>query len=797
MASSKARGGKPTGAFARLKEAPKYLIWGYALVGAGLLLFTGHCTGWFYSNLLTDITHKLELFFGDLAFLFGLLLVWTGALLIIEGPFIGTLKKQLGGGLLFVSLLVLAALARGLSELTAQELAGWAGFHLASAMRELLTWAGAFVVSLIGLVGALLLITEGQLFHQLGAAWRALSEGQSTLRQTVSERASGARPPSAEPRVRSRSRLRAESEPATPSEVKGLREAEADLEQALKALEEDEPVPAPEIVASEAKRKEREYKPVLGADQGETLGASKAAAVMRSQRIKLPPLALLNLDDPESGRKSQEHARKGVALLERAFSDFGVDAKVVHHVVGPTVTRYEVEPAPGVRVSRISQLDDDIQRILEAVGVRIEAPVPGTSIVGVEVGNQKAATVSLGSVMNTPEFKRSAARYPLTCAFGRDVAGTPIVGNLAEMPHLLVGGTTYSGKSVCLNAIILSLVMNNTPDQVQLVLVDPKRVELTLYQGMPHLYAPVISSPKAAVAVLQQVMREMDRRNMLFHKLRVRNIGEYNELTSRGDAGDYENLPYIVVIIDELADLMATAPGEFEPTVCRLAQLARASGIHLVLATQRPSAQTVTGAIKANISARIAFRVAQQIESRIILDVNGAERLRGHGDMLYYDGRTYPIRGQGSLVTSAEIQKVLNYLKDQLTPSYSFEPAEESEQEVSGQRAADDILEDDKFEAALRLVLERQEASVSIIQRNFGVGWSRAGRLMDMMYRLGIVGPYEGSKPRQILVDPAEYLALLAQGGIDALRKRKPDQEPKPQLPLDEGEPDDATSEEE
>jgi len=636
-----------------------------------------------------------------------------------------------------------------------------------------LTLPGAVLTLLGTLIGALLLLTEGRFFNYVAFAAR---QSKVLLAAGVERLARRPRPQAEElAPTKGRTGRNHKPEPEAASEPPDIEldQVTKDLDEALGELSKDDEPLLPELdqdSSSKGEGKTSTPPPLVPAkDIGETLGASKGAADLRKGRIKLPPLALLNLDNEKATRKSQQEARKGAELLERAFKDFGVEAKVVGTVVGPTVTRYEVEPAPGVRVNRISQLDDDIQRVLQAVGVRIEAPVPGTSIVGVEVSNRNVATVTLGSVMDSPEFKRLSAKSPLAVAFGRDVAGAPIVGDLIQMPHLLVGGATYSGKSVCLNSIIMSLVMRNTPDEVQLVLIDPKRVELTLYQGLPHLYSPVIMTPKAAVAVLQQVMREMERRNVIFHKLKVRNLQEYNELAAASDPGEFENLPYLVVIVDELADLMMTAPGEFEPTVCRLAQLARATGIHLVLATQRPSAQIVTGAIKANIPARIAFKVAQQIESRIILDINGAERLRGRGDMLYYDGKTYPLRAQGALVTRAEVQKVLDYLKAQLAPTYSFEPSEEHEQNRKSPPTHE--IQDEYFEAALRLVLERQEASVSILQRRFKIGWSRAGRLMDMMYRLGIVGPYEGSKPRQILVDCAELLAILDKEGLEGVKR--------------------------
>lgn len=435
--------------------------------------------------------------------------------------------------------------------------------------------------------------------------------------------------------------------------------------------------------------------------------------------------------------------------LEGLLQDFGIKAKVIRVHRGPVITRYELAPAPGVKVSRIVNLADDIALSLAARDVRIEAPIPGKSAIGIEVPNKEPQVVGFREVLETEFFQENSSH--LKIALGKDIGGQPVVGDLGKMPHLLVAGATGAGKSVCISAIINSILYNSTPAQVKFLLIDPKVVELSLYNGIPHLVAPVVTDPKRAAAALKWLVKEMEARYELFAQTGVRDIERYNRLQEGGQ--DTPALPLIVVIIDELADLMLVA-GEVEETICRLAQMARAAGIHLVLATQRPSVDVITGLIKANIPSRIAFAVSSQIDSRTILDSAGAEKLLGRGDMLFSpQGLNKPLRVQGCLVKDEEVQRIIKYWRDQGKPEYL---AVESTFNESVARAGD-TGEDDLFGEAGRLIIGTGMASVSFLQRRLKVGYARAARLMDMLEEQGVVGGYEGSKPRQVLISIEEF----------------------------------------
>lgn len=461
---------------------------------------------------------------------------------------------------------------------------------------------------------------------------------------------------------------------------------------------------------------------------------------------KLPPLDLL--EDPTPKEKQQVEKLKETTelrkkLLEDALRNFGVGARVVAIYQGPAVTRYELQPEPGVKVSRIANLADDIALNLAAQGVRIEAPVPGKSVVGIEVPNATVTPVRLKEVVKTNEFQQNASK--LLFGVGKDLSGAPIYGDLAKMPHLLIAGTTGSGKSVCINSLITSILLRARPNEVKMLMIDPKMVELSHYDGIAHLLAPVVTEPKRAAATLKAwVIKEMERRYRLFHETGARNIEAYNRRV-----GEEESLPYILVIIDELADLMMVAATEVETAICRIAQMARATGIHLVIATQRPSVDVITGLIKANIPSRIAFAVATQVDSRVILDMSGAEKLLGRGDMLYNPiGAMKPIRAQGSFVTDKETERIIKYVKEQAEPEYLEEivgiraiefgkETAEGERETGGGRDA-------LFAEVARLIVESGQASTSYVQRKFRIGYNRAARLMDEMEAAGIVSPPEG-----------------------------------------------------
>ncbi|MFY0542725.1 FtsK/SpoIIIE family DNA translocase [Brevibacillus sp. H7] len=451
----------------------------------------------------------------------------------------------------------------------------------------------------------------------------------------------------------------------------------------------------------------------------------------------IPDLIMLSRPKPYTPGKDVDHTSNAAKLVQ-TLKSFGVSAIVSEVHRGPAVTRYEVQPATGVKVSRIVSLTDDLALALAAKDIRIEAPIPGKSAIGIEVPNSEVAVVSLREVLESPQYQDAPGK--LTVALGRDISGEPIVADLTKMPHLLVAGATGSGKSVCINGLIMSILFKAKPDEVKLMMVDPKMVELNVYNGIPHLLAPVVTDPRRASVALKKVVAEMERRYTLFAKTGSRNIEMYNQ-QAQGSP-----LPYIVVIVDELADLMMVAPGEVEDAICRLAQMARAAGIHLIIATQRPSVDVITGVIKANIPSRIAFGVSSMADSRTILDMGGAEKLLGRGDMLYLPmGASKPTRVQGAFVSDKEVEEVVRFVKEQQEVHYQEEMIPE---EVGEEPQA--VVDDELYDQAVQIVAEAQTASASLLQRRLRVGYTRAARLIDMMEAQGIVGPYEGSKPREV-----------------------------------------------
>jgi S-DNA-T family DNA segregation ATPase FtsK/SpoIIIE len=474
---------------------------------------------------------------------------------------------------------------------------------------------------------------------------------------------------------------------------------------------------------------------------------------------QLPPISLL-ADPPAKPKRSQQEMQRNIETLEGTLEEFGIDANVVEVATGPTVTRYEIQLGPGIRVARITALADNIAMNLAASHVRVEAPIPGKAAIGVEVPNSAPTMVTLKDVADTRDFMDHPSR--LAVCLGQDVSGANKYADLTKMPHLLIGGATNSGKSIGLSAIITSLLMRNTPKDVRMVMIDPKRVELTLFDGIPHLMCPVIKDVKEAPGVLRAVWREMDRRYDLLSEQGVRNIDGWN-----AQANFQDKLPYIVVIIDELADLMIQAAAEVETSIVRIAQLARAVGIHLVIATQRPSVDVITGTIKANIPSRVAFAVSSQIDSRTILDQKGAEDLIGKGDMLYMPiDASKPVRIQGCYVGEKEIEAVCSFWRNQEAPQYVLDPVAESAADPARERGefADKEL-DPLWADAVRWVAERGEASTSMLQRRFSIGFQRASRLLDMMEERGIVGPRDGPRPREALISAMEVEDVLA-GGI-------------------------------
>jgi|GEM_PF-417273 len=470
---------------------------------------------------------------------------------------------------------------------------------------------------------------------------------------------------------------------------------------------------------------------------------------------QLPPLELLT-QTPKKPNAPKENTEGRIKALEDTLASFGINAKVVAVEHGPRVTRFEVVPPMGIRINRITNLADNIALSLEALDVRIEAPVPGKGVVGIEVPNKELIMVDLREIVDSDSFQKN--KSPLTFALGRDIAGHPRCADLTRMPHLLIAGATNSGKSVCINTLICSILMRATPKQVKFLLVDPKRVELSLFQSIPHLIAPVAYDAKHAAGLLRWAIREMEQRYELFAEKGVRNIVGFNDLAKMELM---EELPYILIIIDELADLMMQAAAEFESSICRIAQLARATGIHLVVATQRPSVNVITGTIKANIPSRIAFSVASQVDSRTILDMNGAERLVGQGDMLYMPvDANKPTRIQGAYVSEAEINRIVAHVKEQGKPHFTDEIVAIEEDALRESGNGDDMgmndePEDVLAERALEFIRTTRYASTSMLQRKFRIGYTRAARLMEGFEEKGYIGPANGSKPREVIFAPA------------------------------------------
>lgn len=489
------------------------------------------------------------------------------------------------------------------------------------------------------------------------------------------------------------------------------------------------------------------------------------------QTYQIPPLDFLQsgvsrAKDPAAEQEMKENA----GILVDTLSSFGVTVRITGISRGPSVTRYEIQPAAGIKVSKITGLADDITLSLAAQGVRIEAPVPGKPVIGIEVPNGHKDTVSLREILESDSFRNSKSK--LMFAVGRDIAGNAVVGDIAKLPHMIIAGATGSGKSVCTNSIIMSILYHAAPDEVKLILIDPKIVEFTVYEGIPHLLIPVVTDPKQAAGALNWAVQEMQRRYNLFAENSVRDLDDFNLLAAQPDS-ELERMPQIVVIIDELADLMMTTSKEVEDAICRLAQKARAAGMHLIIATQRPTTDIITGLIKANIPSRIALSVMSQVDSRTILDSGGAEKLLGHGDMLYLpNGKLKPIRVQGCLISTKEIEKTVSYIKEQMQSSYNDEIMEQVEQSIPVTKAEQKEMkaaqsaescapepgsDEEVLERAIEFVVEAGHASTSSLQRRLKLGYARAARMMDELEEMGVIGPYEGAKPRKVLMTKEQF----------------------------------------
>lgn len=540
-----------------------------------------------------------------------------------------------------------------------------------------------------------------------------------------------------------------------------LEDAEETASQEMDMLEVEEPMAEEEMPVEEVQPVAEEMptdvpaaEPAKPKAQKETAQQPAAPAEPAEKPYVFPPISLLGRDPGNAGGSGILEQQKNGRKLEMTLKSFGVEAHVINVSAGPTVTRYEVSPSQGVKVSKIVNLADDIALNLAASGIRIEAPIPGKAAVGIEVPNKETKSVYLRTVLESDAFRKHPSK--LAFALGEDITGNPIVTDIAKMPHLLIAGATGSGKSVCINTLITSILYKADPKEVKLLLVDPKVVELSVYNGIPHLLIPVVTDPKKASAALNWAVREMLERYNDFAACGVRDIKGFNAM--KEEKGEPEaKMPQIVIIIDELADLMMAAPGEVEDSICRLAQMARAAGMHLIIATQRPSVDVITGVIKANIPSRLAFAVSSGIDSRTILDMVGAEKLLGKGDMLFYpSGQAKPSRIQGAFVTDKEVEQIVDFLRKSSRPGYTQEMVDQITA-VAKTASGPSEETDEFFEQAVDLILEKEKASVSMLQRQFRIGYNRAARLMDELERRGLVGPEEGSKPRKVLITRAQW----------------------------------------
>ncbi|NQT76057.1 MAG: DNA translocase FtsK [Candidatus Omnitrophica bacterium] len=640
------------------------------------------------------------------------------------------LFRFLGITILFCSGSAFFSLTGAGDPVLVMERGGFLGLLLSSIILRYFGGIGAYIVTLSLSILALLVATEFLIIPLFSflfmRTWGLL--GELKKKRAEGQLFKEARRARARPRIRPAVRIERDN-------GQGAGGMERDAEREKK--QEKPIVPKPVIVKS---------KPVPVQVLKPKPAARKKPINIEPRVVgdyKLPGLELLDSPPPESERMIGEDLEANARILEDTLHDFGIEVKVVNITKGPVITRYEAQPAPGVKVHRITALSDDIALVMKASAIRIVAPIPGKSAVGIEVPNQSSSLVYLKELLESAEYQKKAAGSKLAIALGKSISGNSVVADLGNMPHLLIAGTTGSGKTVCVNSLIMSMIYNATPDELKFIMVDPKKVELAVYNGLPHLLCPVVTDSKKASGALLWVVNEMEERYKLLAKATARNIDIFNEKSA-------DKIPYIVVIIDELADLMMVAQQEVENAITRLAQLSRAVGIHIVLATQRPSVDVVTGVIKANFPARISFKVASKVDSRTVLDMNGADKLLGKGDMLFLQpGREKPIRAQGTLLTDPEIERVVNALKEQREPIYDDEILEQQKKSVSGRAG---FSKDEFFDEAVKMVIETGQASVSMLQRRLRLGYTRAARLIDAMEEEGIVGPFRGSKPREILI---------------------------------------------
>lgn len=633
---------------------------------------------------------------------------------------------------------------------------GVLGAILGYGMEYLFTDVGSKIILLLGLFVFFMLVTGTSVFALLRTLWKPVKTTKDSLETAMEQAMEQAR--AAE--ETKKSAIDVELGTGYPEE-----------KEELPAAEPEEPVAAkPHKYKEKLKKAAEELQQEPAAEEAEKpfevpAEPAESPKADGEDTYCFPPISLLNeskwVDESASAKEQAATAE----LLTQTLREFGVSAKVVDVSRGPTVTRYELQPSAGVKISRITGLADDIALRLATTGVRIEAPIPNKAAIGIEVPNRISGSVCLRDLIGSKEF--GEARSKLTVALGKDIGGQIVLADLAKMPHLLIAGTTGSGKSVCTNSMIQSILFRARPDEVRLLLIDPKQVEFGIYNGIPHLLVPVVTDPRKAAGALGWAVNEMLRRYKLFAENSVRDLGVYNDLAKTSDT--LEVLPQILIVIDELADLMMVAANEVESNICRLAQMARAAGMHLVIATQRPSVDVITGLIKANIPSRLALTVASSVDSRTILDTSGAEKLLGKGDMLFMPvGYAKPVRVQGCFVGNREVESVVDFLKSTEAQQYDENVIQEIDRQAQSTEKSSKSSEDDggdntgdeMLPQAIEVVVEAGMASTSLLQRRLRLGYARAGRIIDEMEQRGIVGPHEGSKPRQVLITRQQWLEM-------------------------------------
>ena len=686
----------------------------------------GHQQGRVVGNITTFLGYHLRSLFGWMSLIIpSMVLFWVYNLYFYEEEFSGFKIKLLSSFMLLLSSCSAGALLSPANETLTFSLSGVTGFYVSDFIKRYFGYSGAVLFSLSFLLLSAILATGLPILSYIVLLIKKTAAILRSLSRAVFKRKIP---------VIDRTRTFKKTAPK-PMEVSRQIKTE-------KRTEEPKVIKRPQPAAAESGKARPEKKHVVLRPKEITRGG-----------FTLPPINLLDAAPLQKGKETEENLQAKAELLEETLRDFGIEAKVVNIEKGPVITRFELQPAPGVKVQWIASLSEDIGLVMKSYNVHV-APVPGKGTIGVEVPNITSTMVCLRDIIESAEFH--SHKSFLALALGKKVSGESLVSDLTDMPHLLIAGTTGSGKTVCINSLIISLLYRATPEELRLILIDPKMVELMPFNGLPHLIVPVVTNANKAVSALDWAVEEMDSRYRLLSKATARNIEAYNAREEK-DPEMPAKLPYIVIVIDELADLMLVASKEIEGCIARLAQLSRAVGIHMILATQRPSVDVITGVIKANFPSRISFKVASKVDSRTVLDMNGADKLVGKGDMLFIPpGMSKPYRAQGSLVSDKEIERVVSFIKDQKEPEYD-ESILESNTESSGIEAHG--KRDKLYKEAVDVVMQTNQASVSMLQRRMGVGYTRAARLIDMMEEDNIVGPYQGSKPREILIDRDEYFS--------------------------------------